>query len=100
MSDSTQESAIIISDLEGVSELRAVETLQKEVWGCADLDVAPLTMFVATREVGAVLIGAYDGPELVGLCMGFQVMRMGTRSIIRTCSRSALHIETINSGSN
>lgn len=71
MSDSNQESPIIIRDIEGVSELRAVETLQKEVWGCADLDVAPLTMFVATREVGAVLIGAYYGSELVGFVYGF-----------------------------
>ena len=71
MSDSNQESPIIIRDIEGVSELRAVETLQKQVWGCADLDVAPLTMFVATREVGAVLIGAYDGSQLVGFVYGF-----------------------------
>ena len=71
MSDSNRESGIIIRDIEGVSELRAVETLQKEVWGCADLDVAPLTMFVATRAVGAVLVGAYDGSKLIGFVYGF-----------------------------
>ncbi len=71
MPDSNQESSIVIRDIEGVSELRTVETLQKEVWGCADLDVAPLTMLVATRAVGAVLVGAYDGPSLVGFVYGF-----------------------------
>jgi predicted GNAT superfamily acetyltransferase len=66
-----QESSIYIRDIEGVSDLRSVEALQKEVWRCADLDVAPLTMFVATREVGALLIGAYDGSSLVGFVYGF-----------------------------
>lgn len=71
MPDETHGSTIVIRDIEGVSELRAVETLQKDVWGCADLDVVPLTMFVAGREVGATLIGAYDGSSLVGFVYGF-----------------------------
>lgn len=71
MINETHGSSIVIRDIEGVSELRAVETLQKDVWGCADLDVVPLTMFVAGREVGATLIGAYDGSSLVGFVYGF-----------------------------
>lgn len=71
MPNETHGSTIVIRDIEGVSELRAVETLQKEVWGCADLDVVPLTMFVAGREAGATLIGAYDGSSLVGFVYGF-----------------------------
>jgi len=67
----TESSTIVIRDIEGVSELRAVEVLQKDVWGCDDLDVVPLTMFVATREVGATLIGAYDRASLVGFVYGF-----------------------------
>jgi predicted GNAT superfamily acetyltransferase len=66
-----EESTLIIRDIESVSDLRAVEALQKEVWGCADLDVAPLTLLLASREVGATLIGAYDGPRLVGFVYGF-----------------------------
>ena len=63
--------AIVIRDIEHVSEMREVETLQKDVWGCDDLDVVPLTMFVASRAVGAVLIGAYDGASLVGFVYSF-----------------------------
>jgi len=66
-----QGSAIVIRDIEGVSELRAVEALQKEVWGCADLDVVPFTLLVAGKEVGATLIGAYDDGSLVGFVYGF-----------------------------
>jgi len=50
--------------------MRRVEALEKEVWGCSDLDVVPLTMLVATREIGAVLIGAYDAGSLVGFVYG------------------------------
>ena len=64
-------SAIVIRDIESFDEMRAVEELQKEVWEFADLDVVPRTMFVASIEVGAVLVGAYDGPALVGFVYGF-----------------------------
>jgi predicted GNAT superfamily acetyltransferase len=76
--DSTEESSIIIRDIESVSELRSVEALQKEVWGCADLDVVPLTILVAGREVGATLIGAYDGASLVGFVYGFPGYEQGS----------------------
>jgi predicted GNAT superfamily acetyltransferase len=71
VTDSTAGSRIVIRDIEGVSELRAVEALQKEVWGSDDLDVVPLTLLVASRAVGATLIGAYDDGSLVGFVYGF-----------------------------
>jgi predicted GNAT superfamily acetyltransferase len=71
VSNITDASAIVIRDIDRFEELRTVETLQKEVWGCSDLDVVPLTMLVATREVGGVLIGAYDRGDLVGFVYGF-----------------------------
>ena len=71
MSTATDTSAIAIRDIDRTEELRAVEALQKEVWGCSDLDVVPLTMLIATREVGGVLIGAYVRSELIGFVYGF-----------------------------
>jgi predicted GNAT superfamily acetyltransferase len=64
-------SPIVIRDIESFEEMRAVEELQKEIWEFADLDVVPRTIFVASREVGAVLVGAYDGSALVGFVYGF-----------------------------
>lgn len=64
-------SAIVIRDIESFEEMRAVEELQKEVWEFADLDVVPRAIFVASIEVGAVLVGAYDGSALVGFVYGF-----------------------------
>jgi len=71
VSSAIEPAAIVIRDIESVPDLRKVAILQKDVWGCDDLDIVPLTMFVASREVGAVLIGAYDGSNLVGFVYGF-----------------------------
>ncbi len=64
-------SAIVIRDIESFEEMRAVEELQKKVWEFADLDVVPRTILVAAREVGGVLVGAYDSSALVGFVYGF-----------------------------
>lgn len=66
-----QGSDIVIRDIDCSSELKPVEALQKEVWGCDDVDVVPHTLFAASREVGATLIGAYDGESLIGFVYGF-----------------------------
>ena len=61
--------------------MRGVEELQKEVWGPED--VVPLTHLVAAKEVGAILLGAYDGELLVGFVYGF-VGQEGGSSVIHS----------------
>jgi len=70
-------SNIRIRDIDDVAEMRAVEELQKEVWGIPDLDVVPLTHLVAAKEAGGALIGAYDGSTLVGFVYGFPSYERG-----------------------
>ena len=62
---------IVIREIDGTGEMRAVEGLQKEVWGLPDLDVVPLTQLVAAKAAGGVLIGAFDGALLIGFVYGF-----------------------------
>lgn len=64
-------SNISIRQIESFAELRAVEELQKEVWGIPDLDVVPLTQLIAAKAAGGVLLGAFDGQTLVGFVYGF-----------------------------
>ena len=71
MSSATEESRIVIRDIELIAEMREVESLQKEVWGCDDRDVVPLTILAATREIGAILVGAFDGSSLIGFAYSF-----------------------------
>ncbi len=65
------ETSISIREIISVAEMRAVEELQKEVWGTPDLEVVPSTHMVATRAAGGVLLGAFDGEILAGFVYGF-----------------------------
>jgi predicted GNAT superfamily acetyltransferase len=70
-------SNISIRTIAGLDELRAVEELQKEVWGIPDLDVVPLTHLIATKAAGGVLLGAFDGNTLAGFVYGFVAQEEG-----------------------
>jgi predicted GNAT superfamily acetyltransferase len=72
-----QIAAVTIREIDDVGQMRAVEELQKEVWGIPDLDVVPLTHLVAAKEAGGVLIGAFDGEDLVGFVYGFPSFERG-----------------------
>jgi len=77
MSAAPEISNITIREINKVAEMRAVEGLEKEVWGIPDLDVVPLTHLVAAKEAGGVLIGAFDGETLVGFVYGFPSLERG-----------------------
>jgi predicted GNAT superfamily acetyltransferase len=70
-------STIVIRDVEGVDEARAAEELQAEVWGMDDRDITPFTHLVAVKKVGGQLIGAFDGPTLIGFVYGFLGLEHG-----------------------
>lgn len=77
MSAVSEVSNIKLRAIDDVAEMRAVEELQKEVWGIPDLDVVPLTHLVAAKEAGGVLIGAFDGEILAGFVYGFPSFERG-----------------------
>src|SRR6266853_798730 len=71
MVTSEAKASIIIRDITEISEMREVEALQKQIWGIDDLEVFPALALIPMREVGAVLIGAFDGERMVGFVFGF-----------------------------
>ena len=77
MSTGTETPGIEIREVETSAELRAVEELQKEVWGIPDLDVVPLTHLIAAKAAGGVLLGAFDRKTLVGFVYGFGAQEDG-----------------------
>ena len=58
--------AIVIRDLESFEDLRKVKAVEKEVWGLQEDDSIPMTMAVACRAAGCILVGAFDGNEMAG----------------------------------
>lgn len=72
-----------IREIKSRDELRAVEALQKEVWGVSDLEIVPAIEFIATQHVGAILIGAFDASDLIAFVYGFPGFE-GERRIIHS----------------
>jgi predicted GNAT superfamily acetyltransferase len=81
ISEGVAQPTVVIRDLETIEDLRKVEQLEQEVWGLVDRDVTPLTMLIACREAGSILIGAFDGSALVGFAFGFPSIELGQLTI-------------------
>ena len=60
-----------IRELRNVGEFHAVEEMQKEVWGCSDLEVVPAVHFIPVCAVGGILLGAFDEGAMAGFVYGF-----------------------------
>ncbi|GBC77940.1 hypothetical protein HRbin08_01426 [bacterium HR08] len=73
--------AIVIREVQGLAELRAVEQLQRDVWGFADLDIVPSTHLRAAQEVGGILLGAFEGERMVGFVYGFIGLEHGRLTV-------------------
>jgi predicted GNAT superfamily acetyltransferase len=61
-----------IRPLNTVDDFRACEALQQQVWAMPDnLEVVPLHLLVTVQRNGGLLLGAFDGDDLVGFVFGF-----------------------------
>jgi len=61
-----------IRALASVADLRAIEDLQREVWGFDDIEVVPLHVLMSSVRHGGQLLGAFDGDRVVGFSFGFR----------------------------
>src|ERR1051325_982179 len=68
---------ITIRKCDGMDELNACVTLQKEVWNFADVDLIPLRMFVVSQKIGGQTIGAFHGNDMVGFAFSIPGSRAG-----------------------
>lgn len=69
--------SIVIRRCQGLDELKACIALQKEVWNFSDADLVPLRMFVVADKVGGQVMGAFDGPEMIGFALSVPGTRSG-----------------------
>ena len=58
-------------------EFYAVERLQKEIWSVEDREVLPAVHMIAACEVGAILLGAFEGDDMIGFVYGFPGLEDG-----------------------
>src|SRR5215469_1857588 len=55
---------------------RCVE-LQRQIWGEADLEVEPVTMFVVAAHTGGQVLGAFENGRMIGYPLGMVGWRGG-----------------------
>jgi predicted GNAT superfamily acetyltransferase len=67
----------VIRPIRTHAEFYAVEQLQKEIWSIEDREVLPAIHMIAACEVGAILLGAFEGDEMVGFVYGFPGLEDG-----------------------
>src|ERR1700730_14971354 len=58
-----------------LEEFHACVELQREIWGEADLELEPVTMFVVASITGGQVLGAFDGERLVGYTLALVGLR-------------------------
>jgi predicted GNAT superfamily acetyltransferase len=71
------ENPIVVRKCCALEEFRACVGLQREVWGEADLEIEPVTMFVVASLTGGQVLGAFDGEKMVGYTLAVVGLRQG-----------------------
>lgn len=66
---------IVVRKCESLEEFRACVELQRRIWGEADLEIEPSTMFVVAAHTGGQVLGAFDGQRLVGYTLAVVGLR-------------------------
>lgn len=66
---------IIVRKCESLEDFHRCVGLQREIWGEADLEVEPATMFVVAAHTGGEVLGAFDGDRLVGYTLALVGLR-------------------------
>ncbi len=66
---------IIVRKCESLDDFHRCVDLQREIWGEADLEVEPATMFVVAAHTGGEVLGAFDGDRLVGYTLAMVGLR-------------------------
>lgn len=62
---------VTIKILENAEEMEQVEALQREVWPGSETDVVPAHLLVTLAHNGGLVLGAFQGEEMVGMLFGF-----------------------------
>ena len=70
-------SPMVIRNCQGLDELSACVSLQKEVWNFTDAELVPLRVFVVAEKIGGQVIGAFDNGKLVAFALSLPGSRGG-----------------------
>jgi predicted GNAT superfamily acetyltransferase len=62
---------IVVRPLREPEEFRACHAVQRETWDFPDLLIVPYTQLLTIQHNGGIVLGAFDGQNLIGFVYGF-----------------------------
>jgi len=68
---------IVVRKCCALKEFQGCVELQREIWGEADLEIEPVTMFVVASLTGGQVLGVFDGEKMVGYTLAVMGLRQG-----------------------
>ena len=74
-------------ELRALTETRQFQdavSLQKTIWGFADVELLPMRLFVVALKVGGQAFGAYDGGTMVGFLLSIPGLKPGGASYLHS----------------
>ena len=69
---------IVVRKCGTLEEFHLCVDLQRQIWGEAELEVEPATMFVVASHTGGQVLGAFDGDKLIGYTLSVVGLRDNT----------------------
>ena len=82
---------MLIRPIKTEDEYRAVEMLQREIWGSEEIEIIPHDLMMTVHKNGGVMLGAFDpqteGEPMIGFVFGFIGMQPDGK--IKYCSHIA-----------
>lgn len=68
---------IQVRKCETLEEFHGCVELQRQIWGEADLEVEPVTMFVVAAHTGGQVLGAFENGRMIGYTLAMVGLRDG-----------------------
>ena len=68
---------IQVRKCETLEEFHGCVELQRQIWGEADLEVEPVTMFVVAAHTGGQVLGAFENGRMIGYTLALVGLRDG-----------------------
>jgi predicted GNAT superfamily acetyltransferase len=66
-----------IHQLSKLEEFDDIVSLQKEIWGYAEIELLPARFFIVANKIGGQVLGAFDGRKMVAFCICIPGLKEG-----------------------
>jgi predicted GNAT superfamily acetyltransferase len=89
---------IEIRPLQSMAEMHMVEEIERATWSMTDLEITSAHLLHALQHNGAPLLGAFDGPKMIGFTLGVLATVEGLTERIDQVAAARLKLYSVVSG--